>query len=43
MGQVECDDGNNYDNDGCSSSCHVEQGYKCLGGSDTTEDVCEET
>ena len=25
----ECDDGNSRSGDGCSSSCHLEQGYKC--------------
>ena len=25
----ECDDGNTYDGDGCSSDCVVEEGYIC--------------
>ena len=29
MGHHECDDGNNIDGDGCSSTCKIEQGYKC--------------
>lgn len=37
---VSCDDGNLIDGDGCSSSCTVEQGYKCEGGSSTSKDVC---
>lgn len=30
----ECDDFNNFDNDGCSSKCKVEDGYYPLGGTD---------
>eukprot|EP00347_Sterkiella_histriomuscorum_P024339 403331469 len=41
-GTFECDDGNTNNNDGCSSSCKVEQGYKCSGGSSSTPDVCTE-
>ncbi len=26
---VECDDGNNFDGDGCSADCKVESGYRC--------------
>ena len=29
LGQVECDDGNKVNGDGCSSECRVEQGFKC--------------
>ena len=29
LGQYECDDGNLYDGDGCSSECRIEDGYKC--------------
>lgn len=36
----ECDDGNNADGDGCSSSCLVEQGYTCKGGSPSSADNC---
>ena len=28
-GDEQCDDGNQHDNDGCSSSCLVERGFKC--------------
>ena len=36
----ECDDGNRNDNDGCSSSCTIELGYTCVGGSPTSSDNC---
>jgi fibro-slime domain-containing protein len=29
LGNEECDDGNLLDNDGCSSTCTVEQGFTC--------------
>jgi len=29
LGQVECDDGNRINNDGCNSNCMVEYGYTC--------------
>ena len=35
-----CDDGNQIDGDGCSSSCQVESGWSCAGGSLTSPDVC---
>ncbi|CAI2384176.1 unnamed protein product [Moneuplotes crassus] len=35
-----CDDGNNIDGDGCSSTCAVESGYTCQGGSSTTSSTC---
>ncbi len=41
MGISECDDGNRKDKDGCSSSCRVERGYKCRGGSPTSKDICQ--
>ena len=28
--------------DGCSSSCMIERGYSCTGGTTTTPDVCTE-
>lgn len=28
-GREECDDGNNIDGDGCSSTCRIEYGYEC--------------
>jgi len=31
----ECDDWNFEDNDGCNSTCFVEEGWFCTGGSDT--------
>jgi cysteine-rich repeat protein len=37
-----CDDGNNKDGDGCSSTCQVEIGYHCLGGSKSCPDTCKE-
>ncbi len=40
MGQVECDDGNNIDGDGCSASCKVERGYKCTPSADSGPDIC---
>jgi len=30
---MECDDGNIYDGDGCSSACEIENGYRCFNGS----------
>jgi len=29
--QLQCDDGNTVDGDGCSSSCKIEQDYECTG------------
>ena len=29
LGNYECDDGNNFDGDGCSSDCKIESGYGC--------------
>ena len=37
-----CDDDNLLNGDGCSSTCHVETGFTCSGGSPTSEDVCKE-
>ena len=37
-----CDDENLLNGDGCSSTCHVETGFTCSGGSPTSEDVCKE-
>lgn len=37
---VECDDGNNIDGDGCSSTCFIEQNYSCVGGDSTFRSVC---
>jgi len=38
----DCDDYDTTSGDGCSSSCEVEDGWYCLGGSTTTYDVCYE-
>ena len=35
-----CDDGNLNNNDGCSSSCQIELGYSCSGGSESSPDIC---
>jgi cysteine-rich repeat protein len=37
---LPCDDGNNVNGDGCSSTCHIEPGYTCSGGSSTSRSVC---
>jgi len=29
LGQLECDDGNLIDGDGCSRACYIEEGWKC--------------
>lgn len=39
--EVECDDGNRRNGDGCSSDCTVEKGYLCSGGSEISTDVCQ--
>lgn len=36
----ECDDGNKRDGDGCSSSCTIEAGWACKGGSPNSADNC---
>jgi cysteine-rich repeat protein len=36
-----CDDGNTVSGDGCSSTCQVETGYVCTGGSPQTRDTCQ--
>ncbi|CDW83584.1 UNKNOWN [Stylonychia lemnae] len=41
--QNQCDDGNLNDGDGCSSQCRVESNYKCIGGSTTSKDICQDT
>ena len=38
----QCDDGNNQNGDGCSSSCQVESGYFCRSGKPGGTDVCLE-
>jgi large repetitive protein len=41
MGNM-CDDGNNYNGDGCDADCVLEYGYECLGGDAYTPDTCSE-
>ena len=36
----QCDDGNVLDGDGCSSECLVQDGWECVGGNETSRDVC---
>lgn len=36
----ECDDGNSNSGDGCSSSCTIEPGFICRGGSPNGRDNC---
>ena len=36
----DCDDGNNVNGDGCSSTCEVEDGHTCQGGSPMSKDTC---
>jgi cysteine-rich repeat protein len=38
--QLQCDDGNTISGDGCSSTCQIEAGFICAGGSPTTITVC---
>ena len=40
MGEVECDDGNTINGDGCSSKCSAEVGYRCSKGNDFAPSVC---
>lgn len=35
-----CDDGNSVNGDGCSSTCQVEVGWNCQGGSPSSADQC---
>jgi len=37
---LACDDGNNFNGDGCSSDCKIESGYHCVGGSPSSKDTC---
>lgn len=37
---MQCDDGNNLDFDGCSHSCTIERGFKCVGGSENSSSKC---
>lgn len=38
----ECDDWNFKDGDGCNSTCYIETGWYCTGGSNTARDYCYE-
>lgn len=38
--ELECDDGNNVDGDGCSERCTIEKDYRCKNGSATTPSIC---
>lgn len=38
---LDCDDGNSIDGDGCSSSCKTESGYICIAGTNHTASVCK--
>ena len=42
MGLLECDDGNIISNDGCSSTCQIEDDFKCIPGELETPDICKE-
>lgn len=37
-----CDDGDRASGDGCSSTCCIEDGWQCSGGSPTSKDECSE-
>ena len=37
-----CDDGNTISGDGCSSTCSIEKGYRCIGATSSTKDTCSE-
>ena len=37
-----CDDGNNWNGDGCDANCILEYGMNCKGGDKYTPDVCYE-
>ena len=39
LGENECDDGNQVDGDGCSSTCKIEFGYECGNGTACVERV----
>ena len=41
LGSVECDDGNTNDEDGCSSTCKIESGYKCTNQKEGP-DICKD-
>lgn len=37
---LPCDDGNTLSGDGCSSTCQIESGYSCNGGTSKSPDTC---
>ena len=39
---MQCDDGNSKNGDGCSKKCEVETDFICVGGSETSPDVCKD-
>jgi cysteine-rich repeat protein len=38
--ELACDDGNNIDGDGCSTTCVVETNFTCIDGSPTSPSKC---
>jgi cysteine-rich repeat protein len=38
--ELDCDDGNTKNGDGCSDSCEVEKGWTCSGGSSVRASTC---
>lgn len=40
MGENQCDDGNQNNEDGCNSNCKIEAGWRCSGGSAKSADTC---
>lgn len=42
LGEYGCDDGNNIDGDGCSSTCEVEDGWICSTYPHDQPSVCFE-
>ena len=38
--ELECDDGNTRNDDGCNSNCEVEDGWSCNGGSSIRASTC---
>ncbi|KAL4467438.1 hypothetical protein ABPG72_011036 [Tetrahymena utriculariae] len=38
--ELQCDDGNLINGDGCDSNCMIEPKWKCQGGSPTSKDNC---
>ena len=37
---IQCDDGNSADGDGCSKDCQIEEGFTCSGGNEKSKDYC---